>query len=93
MFKCEAVNWPTTLCLNLQYTDEVLLFYIIENVFVSCVAVGPVIMSIEEKMEADGRSIYVGNVSNTVSLGLFLCFNLSLQGFFKLLLFFNFWWK
>ena len=28
----------------------------------SC-AVGPVIMSIEEKMEADGRSIYVGNVS------------------------------
>jgi len=24
-------------------------------------------MSIEEKMEADGRSIYVGNVSNTVS--------------------------
>lgn len=26
-------------------------------------AVGPVIMSIEEKMEADGRSIYVGNVS------------------------------
>lgn len=27
-------------------------------------SVGPVIMSIEEKMEADGRSIYVGNVSN-----------------------------
>lgn len=26
-------------------------------------AVGPVIMSIEEKMEADARSIYVGNVS------------------------------
>lgn len=25
-------------------------------------AAGPVIMSIEEKMEADGRSIYVGNV-------------------------------
>lgn len=29
----------------------------------SLCAVGPVIMSIEEKMEADGRSIYVGNVS------------------------------
>lgn len=26
-------------------------------------AVGPVIMSFEEKMEADARSIYVGNVS------------------------------
>lgn len=75
-----------TLCLNLQYTDEVLLlFYIIKNVFVSCVAVGPVIMSIEEKMEADGRSIYVGNVSNTVSLVLWLCFNLS-----RVFLFFTF---
>lgn len=31
--------------------------------FPSVCAVGPVIMSIEEKMEADGRSIYVGNVS------------------------------
>lgn len=26
-------------------------------------AAGPVIMSLEEKMEADARSIYVGNVS------------------------------
>lgn len=29
---------------------------------ISLFAAGPVIMSIEEKMEADGRSIYVGNV-------------------------------
>lgn len=27
---------------------------------------GPVIMSIEEKIEADGRSIYVGNVRVTL---------------------------
>lgn len=33
------------------------------KLFFSSRAVGPVIMSIEEKMEADGRSIYVGNVS------------------------------
>ncbi len=29
-------------------------------------AAGPVIMSIEEKMEADGRSIYVGNVCTII---------------------------
>lgn len=29
---------------------------------ISLFTAGPVIMSIEEKMEADGRSIYVGNV-------------------------------
>ena len=31
---------------------------------------GPVIMSIEEKMEADGRSIYVGNVSLNLVLSI-----------------------
>lgn len=31
--------------------------------FLPFCAAGPVIMSLEEKMEADARSIYVGNVS------------------------------
>ena len=30
---------------------------------------GPVIMSIEEKMEADARSIYVGNVCTRAQIG------------------------
>lgn len=34
-----------------------------ELLFMFPCAVGPVIMSFEEKMEADARSIYVGNVS------------------------------
>lgn len=41
--------------------DDLLLIWICFPPFLC--AVGPVIMSIEEKMEADGRSIYVGNVS------------------------------
>lgn len=45
----------------------IVMFYVhraAESIYpLSLCAVGPVIMSIEEKMEADGRSIYVGNVS------------------------------
>lgn len=50
---------------------------------ISLFTAGPVIMSIEEKMEADGRSIYVGNVRFFIHIVvnqsqvafIYLCFN------------------
>lgn len=49
----------------------VLALFIYYLLFISLSLAGPVIMSIEEKMEADGRSIYVGNVRTTTFFSLF----------------------
>lgn len=52
----------------LKMMPYLLLFCFNMKLLLFFLTAGPVIMSIEEKIEADGRSIYVGNVRVTLLL-------------------------